>query len=1417
MKNTRLSFRVLFLPAAIACAFAAFSSGIYQKIQSPFNQEIEKDSLKKKFTQYHKNWPSERIFIQTDKPLYDPGETIWFSGFVVEESMLSLPGLSEILYVELLGPKGNVEKKLTLIARGGKANGDFFIGEDLPGGTYKIKACTRWMEQQNRFVERTVQVQQVVLPVFKLSLELDKKAYKPGQRVEASFGAVQTDNRPISAQEFEFSVEAGDKTLLSSKAQTDAEGKKLISFVLPEIAKGSKPVLNVSISAGGESESISRTIPVTEEEMLVYFFPEGGDFIADQNSKIAFKVLKADSTPADAEGWLLNGKGEKIRFVKSLHDGMGSFELKAKAGERYQIEWQNPVRQTSVLPDPLEKGYGLALSQDGNALGIRVHAPATDQLLLVAQMRGKWLWDKSLKAGPNATEVKVSAENWPSGVAVISLFDGRKLLRCERRVFVNAERRLKIALKTDKESYGTREKVNLSVRVSDSKGIPVPGSVLVSVANDALLSYADDKQSDILSALWLEQELNGRPENPEFYFSKDVKAKAALDLVMLTYGWRGIEWKKVMDYQGEKPGSRPEKATISGTIINSQTQKPNPGVKLEINGKVTYTDTAGKFRFAFVDLSRPASLRMTKGKEAPAEESIVQYGDDMLFYYPSFRVIYQRRDMIPVPMAAAEAMGAPEREGIKMLKRENAVLPAARAKGKAAALLKDEEKPLPGNIRRAFPVFPQPAQESPYYMARKFPNLPPAKTKERVDFSTTLFWSGIVDLDLNGRGNFSFYTKDDLSSYKATARAIGPEGLLGIGHTLFSTRLPFSVSGKIPVELTMGDRLVLPVMVKNKTSGNQKFGLKSTLSGGLKEEGSLPAEVVLGPGESKEILWPLKASEATDSCQIALILSTGQDQDIWKKSVRVVPGGYPVDLSFSGRELGKYFLADIKNMMPGSLKVHATAYPDVTSDLLAGVESILAEPFGCFEQTSMTSYPNVLVLNYLKQANVPDKELTQKAEALLEKGYKKLVSFETKQKGYEWFGGTPAHEALSAYGLLQFKEMQKVAPYVDASMVERTSQWLLSRRDGKGGFLRSAQALDNFGRANDEITNAYIVYSLAEAGFQQLDLEVQKTTETALARKDPYLLALASNTLWLLKQNEKAREVTRELLRLQAENGSWTGLSHSITYSTGEALTVETTSFALLALIRADDGPKAKIDKAVEFLCSQRQGRGGFGNSQATIMALKALTAYVVYAKTAAEDGAFLLKVNDKEAAKADWKAGTRKAISVGGWEKELKEGPNKLEFSYSILKDPLPFTVGIQYHTFLPVSDPVCKISLQTRLSMEKVKKGKPVQLEVNLKNNTADGLPMTMACLAIPAGCVVSPSELRELMDSKKVDFYEIRGNMLFLYFRQMGPSENKQILITLNAVLKGNYQSSASSAYLYYTAERKNWAKGLNLTVE
>lgn len=1425
MTVRKLSYNYLFLSLILAF-FLVFLSGNV-RLFSRISTQTDRDSIKSKFDAIHRIWPGERLFIQTDKPLYDKGETIWFSVFVADEARLTLPGQSEIVYVEWINPKGAVEKKLHLIARGGKGNGDFFINADLPGGLYKLKAYTRWSEARQQFFMKEIQIQEVIIPNLKMKLELDRQAYAEGDKVEAKLEVNQLNNKALENGDLDINLMADGKILFQEKAKTNIQGKYDFSFPLPQMTKGAQPLLTVRIEGAGQTEMISKTVPMVDKEMLVYFFPEGGDYILGNPSRIGIKVLKLDSTSADAEGWLKNQHGDKIQYIKTLHRGMGFLQFTPKAGETYSIHWKSPVEMVSALPEAVERGFSLRKeSQNDSIIDFQVYSPFEESATLVAQMRGRWLWDKILELKPGVNTVQVPVSKWQAGVVQFTLFDSRQVPRCERLVFVQSDRRLQIKVKTDKEAYQTREKVNLSVRAMDDRGLPVSAAVSVAVVNDALLSYADDKQGNLLSSLLLEQDLQTKLEDPSFYFGKDAKAQAALDLVMMTYGWRGFTWKKMLTETVESPGIRPQKAVLSGTVMDDGSGKPLAGAKLTMGEISVMTDAEGRFRFPFVDLSQHARLKIEKEGMPPMEQGIVEYNDQLVLHYWPYLPV--QREMIPMANGAVELadVAVVEKKGVKRAKipvakmRKEAILPAP-AKEKAEEdrfELKKElaRRPFPGG--GAPPIVPpqQVPGEPIYYRVKLFPNLPPAKSKTRSDFKTTLFWSGLVDLDANGRGSFSFYTGDDISSYRTMVQGIGPDGLVGVGDQLFYTELPLSISAKLPVELTIGDMCKLPVLVSNQGNKSLKVNLETSLPKSLKVISGFIPEVVIGPNQKKEILLEVRAMSAVDSAKVVLKVNSGEMEDEWTSSFRIVPRGYPVQLSFSGREIEKSFLFSLKNIVPGSIQAKVTAFPDVTSDLLAGVESILSEPYGCFEQTSMTSYPNVLALNYLRNVSQPDKALVSRAEGLLEKGYKRLVGFETKEKGYEWFGGSPAHEALTAYGLLQFKEMEKVAGYVDKGMIDRTAQWLLSRRDGRGGFLRSAQALDNFGRASEAITNAYIVYSLAEAGYQNLDQELEKVLKSATDTKDPYIIALATNTLWLIKRTEKAREFTKMLINLQKDDGSWMGLSHSITYSQGQALGVETTSFALLAILRSEQPERERVEKAVKYLCSQRQGKGGFGNSQATIVALKALTSYVVFAKRTNENGQFTLTVNQKIMASASWKAGEQKAISRSGWEDALKEGENRLDFRYSILKDPLPYTLGISYFTQLPEKDPNSGISLQTRLSGSQVNLGKPLQLTVSLKNLQKEGRPMVVAIIPLPGGCVVSPSHLKELMQAKKVDFYEINGNRIHLYYRQMAPEEEKVVVLNLSPVLKGRFTGSASSAYLYYTAERKEWAKPIELTI-
>ena len=449
-----------------------------------------------------------------------------------------------------------------------------------------------------------------------------------------------------------------------------------------------------------------------------------------------------------------------------------------------------------------------------------------------------------------------------------------------------------------------------------------------------------------------------------------------------------------------------------------------------------------------------------------------------------------------------------------------------------------------------------------------------------------------------------------------------------------------------------------------------------------------------------------------------------------------------------------------------------------------------------------------MVLQYLKSMKIDDPKLEARATKLLDDGYKKLTAFETKENGYEWFGAAPSHEALTAYGLMEFVDMKKVYKGVDDKMIERTTKLLLEKRDGNGGFKKNPRALDSFGGADEDITNAYIVYALSEAGYKDLGKELTAVEREAKKGNDPYAMALVANALFNVGEEARGEKMVEQIIKARNDVGFWTGNKHSITRSTGESLKIETTSLILLALMKSKNPDVASITSAAKFLVGTRSGHGGFGSTQATILALKSLTKYAELSKKTDEAGTIELLVNGNVVSQKYFAKGERNNVVMDGLEKFVQQGKQKIEVRFKGCKQALPYAMNVSYNTSLPESSKECVVNLETKLSAKQVKVGETIRLSSTLKNKTNQGQPMTMAIIGIPAGFSAQPWQLKEMQEKGVIDFYEIIDNNIACYYRDLAPNEQKQINLDLKAEIPGEYDAPASSAYLYYTSEHKNW---------
>ena len=130
-----------------------------------------------------------------------------------------------------------------------------------------------------------------------------------------------------------------------------------------------------------------------------------------------------------------------------------------------------------------------------------------------------------------------------------------------------------------------------------------------------------------------------------------------------------------------------------------------------------------------------------------------------------------------------------------------------------------------------------------------------------------------------------------------------------------------------------------------------------------------------------------------------------------------------------------------------------------------------------------------------------------------------LVTFECKSGGFSWFGNEPAHQILTAYGLLEFSDMAHVHD-VDPNVIARTQQWLAEETAGGwlvGGKRRKGIAEGIINRQTGALrTTAYIAWALDGKRLQWPATDnrnaayVKAHLEEAT---DPYTLAVILNLL----------------------------------------------------------------------------------------------------------------------------------------------------------------------------------------------------------------------------------------------------------------------------------------------------------------
>lgn len=680
------------------------------------------------------------------------------------------------------------------------------------------------------------------------------------------------------------------------------------------------------------------------------------------------------------------------------------------------------------------------------------------------------------------------------------------------------------------------------------------------------------------------------------------------------------------------------------------------------------------------------------------------------------------------------------------------------------------------------------------------PEPPRREVRVRQHFPETLYVHPQLISDEKGVAELTVPLADSITAWRVSALASSADGKLGSMDAPLKVFQDFFVDLDVPVALVRGDEATVPIAIYNYLETAQDVRLAVEKAPWFELLGEAPKKVTLAAGGVEGRSLRLRVLEAGEH-KLIVRADGASESDVVARELLVTEAGREDSVSVSGR-LAAGAATKVSLLVPeaatGATQVLVKLYPSLAATALDGIEGTLGQPTGCFEQTSATTYPNVLVEAFLRRENRLTPELEHRITRLLSLGYQKLVAFEVPGGGFEWFGRAPANQVLTAYGLMEFSDMKRVFP-VEPELIERTQRFLVSRQQSDGSWDVDGQMIrDGLFRSEHRgrmTVTAYVTWALTESGLTSDAVERAQRflVENLDAIDDPYTLALLTAGFAKSGHPETAR--TAELLAKRAKKVEglvfFSPSGATAYYGRGAAAEVETTALAAYALAKAGREP-ALVKGALDFLLARRLGHGAWASTQATTLALKALLAgteskgvpKVNVSINGAAVGAFSL---------AD---GKPKVLMLGD---RARKGINVVELS-SDVDAPFLATATFTLPWRQQGEDDGKPLALTVDYAARKVDVGDVVPVDVQLTYRGTEASGMALVELGVPAGLTPMMEDLQSLKTGRVAKF-QLSGGKLRLYLDRLSPGERLKLSLRFKATMPVDTRGAGSLAYLYY----------------
>lgn len=438
--------------------------------------------------------PQEQVFVHMDNTCYFLGDTIYFKAYVRRSDTGAPSGLSGVLYADLLNQDGFLVHRQQLELKGGQTYGSFILEDSLYGGYYELRAYTRWQLNWGR-----------------------------KERPHTSFA-----NRWFISNSF------------ADEYYVDYD--KLYSRTFPVFDKPEEPGLFTHDMTMRPMRRQFKDPNETPKGSL-QLFPEGGNLVAGVPCRMAFEANDENGKHLEGRCEIMKSNGEKVAEATTESRGRGCVAFTPNEGERYKaiFTWDEGKTET-VVPKMEKDGVAMQVKQEGEDVILTVAAvgeAATSPIGLTVMSDGVLQHDEILDVTAQQT-IHLNAQQWPNGVAQITLYNGIGRVWADRMIFIRHDDFESTAL-----SFETDGNEQIAPYAATHVGVKggKPGAVISLAVRDAEHSEYTYDTGNILTEMLLASHIRGFVEQPEYFFeANDAKHQRDLDLLLMVQGWRRFDW-----------------------------------------------------------------------------------------------------------------------------------------------------------------------------------------------------------------------------------------------------------------------------------------------------------------------------------------------------------------------------------------------------------------------------------------------------------------------------------------------------------------------------------------------------------------------------------------------------------------------------------------------------------------------------------------------------------------------------------------------------------------------------------------------------------------------------------------------------------------------------------------------------------